>query len=314
MPIVAAFYLLCLSPWPQQPPPPPPATNSAPSEPVRRLIELLPPNSMWRNMLEHGARGDGIRQPWMDEMRKQGIKLADLTYEFDWIQGGAELKNWRLVSVEYFTSYNSLGTPAGEPLTDPDQLKAIRASGLEAKLEDLALGRAKAGIWVEDPGHQHPPRESGTGYRWVLLAENEWLPVQMFPWYGQYDAGTTPLMHAALLGNVARVRDLLAQGAGVNASSPNGSTALIYAAASGSPECVRALLLAGADANASMKGGGNALTAAVATDHADNLRLLLKAGADPNSRGPEGESALSLADQRHYPDVARLLRQAGARE
>ncbi|MBZ5561610.1 MAG: ankyrin repeat domain-containing protein [Acidobacteriia bacterium] len=284
---------------------------------MRHLMDSLPAKSMWRNMMEHGAKGDGIHEPWMDEMRDQGVKLAVLTFDFDWTRGGKGLENfnnWRLVSAKYFTSYDSLGARSAEPVADPDRLKAIRTSGLEARLEAVGLARAKRGIWVEDPGHQHPPREAGTGYKQVFLAENEWLPVQMFPWFGQYEPGTTPLMHAALLGDVARVKELLGQGANVNATSPDGSTALIYAATTGSPGCVRALLEAGADVNASMKGGGTALTAAVVTDHADSLKLLLRAGADPNSTGPEGQTALSVAIQRHYTDVATLLKQAGARE
>jgi uncharacterized protein len=313
MPIGAALYLLCLVPWLQQPPLPP-ATNSAPSEPVRRLMDLLPPNSMWRNMMEHGAEGDGVRQPWMDEMRKQGIKLADLTFEFDWVQGGTELKNWRLASAEYFTSYDSLGTGAVEPLTNPDRLKVIRASGLEADLEAVGLARAKHGIWVEDPGHQHPPRETGTGYKQVFLAENEWLPVQMFPWFGQYEGGTTPLMRAAMLGDVASINALLARGAPVNAVSPGGWTALGWASAMGGPAAIKALIQGGATVNLKSDGGGDALVAAVANNRPENVEVLLASGADPNSQDARGLTVLQIAVDHSYAEIAKLLRRAGARE
>jgi hypothetical protein len=313
MTIAAALYLLCLSSWLQQQPPAP-ATNSAPSEAVQRLIELLPPNSMWRNMMEHGAKGDGVRQHWMDGMRKQGLKLATLTFEFDWVQGGAELKDWQLVSVEYFISYDSLGTGTAKPLTNPDGLKAIHASGLEADLEAVGLARAKRGIWVEDPGHQHPPREAGRGYKQVFLAEDEWLPVQMFPWFAAYGEGTTPLMHAALLGDIERLKTLLAQGAPVNAVSSDGSTALLYASEGKGPDTVQALLVAGADPNIAANDGSTALMTAAAADDLRSVGLLLKAGANPNARDADGNSAVSIATQRDHAEIVKLLRHAGARE
>ncbi len=313
MSLLATISLLVLTVGVQIPKPNAEGQASA-DDRIRELIASLPPGSIWRNMMEHGAKGDGIRQPWMDEMRDRGIRLAVLTFEFDWAHGGEGLKNlsnWRLVSANYFTEYDYRSS---QPIADPRRLAAIRASGLERTLESVALVRAKTGFWVEDPWHQHPPRPTGTGFIPVLLADNPWLPVQMFPWFGQYEPGTTPLMHAAMLGDIARVMELLARGARVNATSLDGSTALIYAATSGSPVCVRALLEAGADVNASMKGGGNALTAAVVADHVDVVRLLLKAGADPNSRNPEGQSALQIATNNSNAEIAKLLRQAGARE
>jgi len=257
-------------------------------------------------MLEHGVRGDGLRRPWMDEMRRDGVKLTSLTFEFDWKRGGHVLEHWRLVSAEYFDSYNYASPPMAE-----SQIATIKVSGSAVTLQAEALERAKHGFWIEDPGHQHPAHRKGTGYRIVSLAENEWLPVQVFPLYGQYEPRTTPLMHAAALGDVARLTALLVPGAKVNAVSRDGSTALVYAVGANAG-AVRALLEAGADVNAGMKGGGNALTAAVVTDHAENVSILLKAGADPSSRGAEEQSALSIGLQRHYTDIAELLRQAGA--
>ncbi len=309
--IATALLALSLGVGSQGHPPAQAGSNPASQEAVRELVESLPPKSMWRNMMDHGVRGDGVRRPWMDEMRNQGIKLADLTFEFDWVQGGKELTDWRLVSAKYFASYDSLSRPAAEPVTDPDRLNAIRASGLEARLEAVGLARAKRGIWVEDPAHQHPPRETGTGFQQVFLAENEWLPVQMFPWFAAYGPGTTPLMHAAILGDAERIKNLLAQGADVNAVSADGSTALIYAT---SLDAVQTLLSAGADPNKATNDGSTALMTAAAAGDLRTAGLLLKAGANPNARDADGNSALSIAAQRDHPEVARLLRQAGARE
>lgn len=272
-------------------------------EHVRQLIRSLPPDSGWREILRH-AWGDGVRQPWMDDMRTEGIKLAAFTFEFTWIKGGRDLRDWRLAEQQYFRDFDR-----SQPVTDPHELDVIKASGLVRRLEDVALARAKQGNWVD-----YPREDKGTGYRQVLLAENEWLPVGLSPFFGQYEPGTTPLMHAALLGDVAGIKRLLSQGASIDAVSPDGSTALIYAAASDNPAAVDCLLKAGANVNANMKGGGNALTAAVVTDHSQNVALLLKAGLDPNAKTVEGESVLSFAIRRHYADIVKLLRRTGARE
>lgn len=301
----------------QAAPPAPNAPNAASERAVRQLTESLSPKSMWRKMLEHGARGDGIRWPWMDEMRKQGIKLAVLTFDFDWIEGGRGLRNlkdWRLVSAKYFTSYDGLGTSTAQPITDARQISAIGASGLGSRLEAVALARAKRGFWIEDPGHQHPPRQTGTGYKQVFLADNEWLPVQMFPWFGQYEQGTTPLMHAAMLGDVVWIKRLLSKGAQVDAVGAGGWTALCWAAASGGPAAIRALLDAGATVNLNPHGTGDALLEAVLNDHPENVEILLGAGADPNSQNAEGQTVLRVAIYHGYAEIVQLLRQAGARE
>jgi len=314
MPISSALLLLCLGPWPQGQPAGPATVNAAQEGAVRRLMESLPAKSEWRDMLKQGARGDGIRQPWMDEMRNEGVKLAVFTFEFQWIRGGAGLKNlksWTLASAEYFNDYDY---QTSQPITDTLSLASIEACGLQSRLEAVALARAKRGIWIEDPGHQHPPRKTGTGFKQVLLAESEWLPVQMFPWFGEYEAGTTPLMHAALLGQVRRLDKLLGQGADVNAVTPHGTTALVYASEAGNPAALQTLLAAGADPNRTTKDGSTALMTAAAGGDVESVVLLLKAGANPTSRDAQGNSALSIATQRQHREVAMLLKQAGARE
>ena len=58
---------------------------------------------------------------------------------------------------------------------------------------------------------------------------------------------TIPLIRAAAEGDAGAVRDLLAGGADVNASTMKGETALMRAAFFGHAEVVRLLLQAGAD-------------------------------------------------------------------
>jgi hypothetical protein len=62
--------------------------DASAQEHIRQLIASLPPDSGWRNLLEHHEAGDGIRQPWMDHMGRDGVKLAIFNYEFVWIREG----------------------------------------------------------------------------------------------------------------------------------------------------------------------------------------------------------------------------------
>jgi hypothetical protein len=281
-----------------------PHLDAAAQEQIRQLTASLPATSMWRTMMEHQMKGDGIHRPWMDQMRKDGIKLAVLTFEFTWTNGGKELGNWTLVREQYFRDYDK-----HEPVSDAQQLDLIRRNNLLQPLEAVALERARTGLWVDGPAEQ-----TGTGHWGAFLADNEWLPVQVFPWYGRYDAGTTPLMHAAVLGDVPRIKKLLKEGAAVDLALPDGMTALMYAAGSGNPMAVEALLSAGADVRRKTRTGDDALMNAAAGNDPRVVSLLLKAGADPNSRDSDGESAHSIAVQRRYPEVAKLLEEAGARK
>ena len=280
----------------------PSSPNATAEDQVRRLIESLPAGSRWRDMLQHGARGEGIHHPWMDDMRRQEVKLAIFTFEFAWTQRGKQRKDWTMVGSEYFLDYDR-----SEPITDEGQLAQLRSDGgLEQHLEMAALAKAKTAHWFESPAE-----ESGVGYRQEYVADNEWLPVDLTPFLGPYEPGTTRLMHAALLGDVQRIQKLLKHGADVNAISPDGSTALVYASSSGNPLAVETLLKAGASART--KAGGHSLLTAAAGGNARTVELLLQAGADPNFRDNDGATALSTAEWRHYTRIVELLKQAGAR-
>jgi ankyrin repeat protein len=268
---------------------------------VQQLIASLAPASKWRPLLNNGARGDGIRHLWMDSMQQTRVRLAAFTFEFSWTERGKSFEDWRVVQERYFRDYDS------SELVLPQQTSQIEASGLEHELEEAALSAGKGGHWLECP-----QETQGTGFRQVLLADNEWLPVGLSPFFGAYEPRTTPLMHAALLGDSERLRKLISHGAQVDATSRDGSTALTYAAASDNPVAVETLLKEGANVNAGMKHGGAALTAAVVTNHPRNVELLLKAGADPNVRNVARESLLLIANREHYIEIVELLIRAGA--
>lgn len=279
------------------------ATGPHAQESVEQLIRSLPPESTWRKMLKMGVTGDGIHERWMDEMRGQGVKLAIFEFEFRWMHGGRKLADWSLVDEEYFVDYDRT-----QSLEKPS-VDELRISGLAITLENEALTRAKIGNWLE-----YPSQQTGTGYRTIVLADNKWLPVRAegFSLFGAYEPGTTPLMHAAKLGDIRRLERLLREGTDVNTAAPDGSTALVYAASSGNPVAVEVLLKAGARART--PAGGEALITAAAEGDRASLELLLKAGVDPNYREKSGATPLSIASQRHFGEIVKLLQQAGAQE
>lgn len=88
----------------------------------------------------------------------------------------------------------------------------------------------------------------------------------------------TKLVEAVDSGDLETVKNLLTDGADVNAREDDGTTALIWAARYGSLEIVKALLLHGADVNAENKYGDTALSIAEAEGHPEIVQLLKQAG------------------------------------
>lgn len=88
------------------------------------------------------------------------------------------------------------------------------------------------------------------------------------------------LIAAAEEGNVAAVRELLANGADVNAKDKNGVTALMCAAWEGNLKVVEILLANGADVNAKDKYGGTVLGKTAKKGYSEIVRLLKQAGAE----------------------------------
>jgi ankyrin repeat protein len=99
--------------------------------------------------------------------------------------------------------------------------------------------------------------------------------------------GFTPLLFAARQGDINSAELLLAAGANVNETAPDGTSALVVAAHSGHGRFARFLLDKGADPNAA-DAGYAALHAAVLRGDPDLVRALLAHGANPNSRLTRG--------------------------
>ena len=158
---------------------------------------------------------------------------------------------------------------------------------------------------------------------------------------------TSPVADAAMRGDVATVRSLIARRADVNAPQGDGMTALHWAAdrgdsamtaellrakadvrlrtrigaytplhiaaRTGNPSVVRALLAAGGDVKTTTTSGATPLHLAAAAGNPDVVKALLSKGADPNARESQwGQTPLIFAAEYGRAGAVRVLLGAGA--
>ena len=124
-------------------------------------------------------------------------------------------------------------------------------------------------------------------------------------------AGNTPLMYAALYGDLAQTKALLDAGADPNHGNDSGATALIWAIES--PEKTRLLTEHKADPNArSLNGRTALLIAASRPGGIDTVKALLDAGANANFQGIGNRTALGESATFGDEPTFRLLLARGA--
>jgi len=115
------------------------------------------------------------------------------------------------------------------------------------------------------------------------------------------------LHEAALEGYLPRIKELLEQGADVNAKNGLGWTPLHYAAEKGYLEVVRLLVEKGANINARTKLGMTPLHWAAEKGHLYVVRFLLEAGANPALRDNKGKTPANLAREKGHGNVAKII-------
>jgi len=116
--------------------------------------------------------------------------------------------------------------------------------------------------------------------------------------------GWTPLLRASGQGKTEVVRELIAEGAQLNATSPDGNNAVWLAAAAHNLDCVTLLAASGVDINHRNPDGATALIYAASSGKDEVIALLLRLGADPSPETIDGFTALDLAST---PRCLRLL-------
>lgn len=125
------------------------------------------------------------------------------------------------------------------------------------------------------------------------------------------ERGETPLMLAALRGQLDLVSTLVLRGARVN---HEGWTALHYAASGGHERVVLFLLGAQAQINASAPNGTTPLMMAAMYGNAATVKALLESGAHAHTRNAAGLSALDFAHRAGRDDSAAMISQVLARQ
>ena len=126
-------------------------------------------------------------------------------------------------------------------------------------------------------------------------------------------APSSPIADAAMRGDLATVKTLVAAGKDVNAAQGDGMTALHWAADRGDLPMVELLLKAKASVMATTRAASyTALHIAAKGGHSAIMLALLKAGADPNGLTGSGATALHLASGAGATDGVAALLDKGA--
>ncbi len=118
---------------------------------------------------------------------------------------------------------------------------------------------------------------------------------------------------AAMRGDLAAVRALVARKADVNAPQGDGATALHWAVYRGRTDILDVLLRAGANPKAANRDGSTPLWLAGIGGDAGVIRALLDAGADPNEPLPLGRTPLMAAARTGSVEAMAVLIDRGAR-
>lgn len=133
---------------------------------------------------------------------------------------------------------------------------------------------------------------------WVLMNSPRLNPNEL------NTAGESPLMLAALKGNIPIAERLIALGADVNKP---GWAPLHYAATGGHLKMIQLLLEHGANINADSPNDTTPLMMAAQYGTPATVTALIRAGANVHARNQQGLTALNFAQRGERPDAMRIL-------
>ncbi|MFC1764701.1 ankyrin repeat domain-containing protein [Planctomycetota bacterium] len=121
---------------------------------------------------------------------------------------------------------------------------------------------------------------------------------------------TNALLDAIQSNNLDKAKELIAQGADVNAKDNQGNPLLYTVASEGHRQMVELLVTSGADINATGQNNGTPLHRAAVKGHRDVVEILLKHGADINAENKGGNTPLGLAKWRGNSEIIEILTKA----
>jgi ankyrin repeat protein len=125
-------------------------------------------------------------------------------------------------------------------------------------------------------------------------------------------AASSDVADAAMRGDLAAVRSLVAKKADVNAPQGDGATAVHWAVYRGNKELLDVLLRAGANPRLANRAGSTPLWLASINGDAAIIGALLAAGADANEKLPLGRTPLMAASRTGNVDAMNALIDRGA--
>jgi hypothetical protein len=280
---------------------------------IKRTIS----SAVLRRFMEAAVLPDGIHEPWMDNMKRAGVKLAMLEVDGVW-RTETHFNPQPPKRIIYRKNYDG----PGSQITDSQELASIRERGLETELQEVAVQKSKAAVWI---GIDSPPKDGDFCNVEIYLFDNEWLIDHSLktnsPTISRYDPETFLLGHAASVSDVLTVQQQLSTHKFSQQDLDNALyEAVLYP--SDNTDVIALLLKAGANVNAEIRHGGTtALMNAVPQFNLSNIKLLLSSGADVSRKTRDGLTAYSIAQQQikqfeqsgtrppdYMPEILKLLR------
>jgi ankyrin repeat protein len=141
----------------------------------------------------------------------------------------------------------------------------------------------------------------------VLVTALAWLTPEL-----RLSAASSEVADAAMRGDLAAVRALVAKKADVNAPQGDGATAVHWAVFRGNKELLDVLLRANANPKTANRAGSTPLWLASINGDAAAIAALLGAGADPNEKLPLGRTPLMAASRTGNVEAMTVLIDRGA--
>ena len=232
------------------------------------------------------------------------VRLSGLSTYGNKVLGGYHALMWASYgghqAVAAFLLGEGSGTGSGKfEINPPKPLGTVRGEGF-APLHFAAIaGQTEMVGWLLERGADLHVRVT----EWTVV----WIGGE-YSTFKHYRASALTL--AASEGHIETLRLLLDHWVwsyGADGRDDHGRTTLMYAAAAGDTDTMRDLIAEGAPVNARTHTGATALMFAAHEGHADAVALLLEMEADTAAANNNGDTALILAQEQGHDAIISML-------